>query len=595
MNKNPLKYFVLLLLLAVAMPGCDKDLISTDAGRLPDEAGMGMLSSTLRSDLSFTGITQINLTVEDAPTGILADRLCYKLSQPAAKEVKVTVTLEPGMSQEFLDQIKAENEVIGKWNPDHTEKKLMLRPTPFPAEHLRIEGDGILTVPAGKTESAAIGLKMLTQGLTVQLPTESLDAPGDYLVYELRLAVEKGEGEEKVRQILRYRVDVRQKAEEWEIPAPWNPSQTIKIPLDAEFFSVFYLNTETYQPLLAGIFRYEKTSRVTGQSEGQYLLGNIVNLKPATVGYEPASGRALFSLGNDLRYVLEHAGKYIRPLQERGQKVCLCIQGGGKGLGFCNMSDAQIADFTRQVKEVVELYRLDGINLWDEGSAYGKEGMPPVNTTSYPKLIERLRDVLPEGKLLTLVDKGEPTASFYDAGLCGGIEVGKCIDYAWHGYSDVVKRNEMTLMQIIDPWAADHPYCDPDFIRKPIAGLTPERYGSINIPRYEPAMDQGGEGSYSDMIGYTSPKRIVDWRVAGRKKNNIVVFGCDLIARMPGSFESGSIDELSSLGFVSDEGHTRLIIRPNGSKRWQGATASYIFGSIMKEYDGGGQFYSKDW
>ena len=33
------------------------------------------------------------------------------------------------------------------------------------------------------------------------------------------------------------------------------------------------------------------------------------------------------------------------------------------------MTDTQIADFTSQVKEVVELYKLDGINLWDQVSA----------------------------------------------------------------------------------------------------------------------------------------------------------------------------------------------------------------------------------
>ena len=57
-----------------------------------------------------------------------------------------------------------------------------------------------------------------------------------------------------------------------------------------------------------------------------------------------------------MRYVLGHATKYIRPLQDKGRKVCISIEGGGKGLGFCNLTDAQIADFTAQVKAVV--YRI---------------------------------------------------------------------------------------------------------------------------------------------------------------------------------------------------------------------------------------------
>ena len=63
---------------------------------------------------------------------------------------------------------------------------------------------------------------------------------------------------------------------------------------------------------------------------------------------------------------------------------------------------------------------------WDVGSGYDKAGMPPVNTTSYPKLIKSLRDAMPD-KMLTLVDKDEPTASFYDPALCEGIEVGNTL------------------------------------------------------------------------------------------------------------------------------------------------------------------------
>ena len=87
------------------------------------------------------------------------------------------------------------------------------------------------------------------------------------------------------------------------------------------------------------------------------------------------------------------------------------------------MNDTQIADFVRQVKDVIERYYLDGVNLWDEDSKYGKAGMPEMNTTSYPKLIKALREALPD-KVLTLVDKGDATEYFYDVNKCGGIEVG---------------------------------------------------------------------------------------------------------------------------------------------------------------------------
>ena len=63
--------------------------------------------------------------------------------------------------------------------------------------------------------------------------------------------------------------------------------------------------------------------------------------------YEAETGRAQLNLGNDKRYVLDHIDKYIRPLQDKGRKVCICLEGGGTGLGFCNLTAAQIVDFVR--------------------------------------------------------------------------------------------------------------------------------------------------------------------------------------------------------------------------------------------------------
>lgn len=123
-------------------------------------------------------------------------------------------------------------------------------------------------------------------------------------------------------------------------------------------------------------------------------VGNIINLRTVVLDYDAATGRALLNLGNDMRYVLDHTVKYIRPLQEHGSKVCISLEGGGSGLGFCNLTDEQIADFVAQVKAVIENYELDGINLWDRNAGYGKEGMPAVNTTSYPKLIKAMRESL---------------------------------------------------------------------------------------------------------------------------------------------------------------------------------------------------------
>lgn len=70
--------------------------------------------------------------------------------------------------------------------------------------------------------------------------------------------------------------------------------------------------------------------------------------------------------------------------------VCLSLEGNGSGLGFCNLTRRQIADFTAQVKACLELYDLDGVNFFDRNAGYGQvEGMPEMNTTSLSQADKR--------------------------------------------------------------------------------------------------------------------------------------------------------------------------------------------------------------
>ena len=80
----------------------------------------------------------------------------------------------------------------------------------------------------------------------------------------------------------------------------------------------FYLNTTDYQPLLADIWALEKIEMPSFQTLWKHLLGNIINLRVVRIGYDATTGRALLDLNSDIRYVLEHTDKYIRPLQDKG-------------------------------------------------------------------------------------------------------------------------------------------------------------------------------------------------------------------------------------------------------------------------------------
>lgn len=545
MKKNLIIHSICLLFMAAGWVGCEES-ITMDLAKLPDETSMDHTAGVLRSTSTLTNKIPVNLTEGDQSA---TEEIFYWLSQPA--ETAITVTA------------MADEKLVEEYNLKNNTKLASL-----PADNVQFEGGGGLSIASGKQESSKIKMTISTKDLEPGTP---------YLLSVTLAQAPTGTATQTEKQILYYGINIREKQTSV-IPYPGYPEMDIPS-LNANPFTVFYVNTSTYQPLIIGVFYFIRTDWTTWENT-EFIIGNIVNLKTVTVGYAPASKRALLNLDKDMRYVLEHADKYIRPLQDHGRKVCLCIQSGGQGLGFCNMDDAQIADFAQQVKEVIALYQLDGVNLWDEGSGYGEEGMPAANTTSYPKLIKALREALP-GKLLTLVDKGNPTASFHDATLSGGIEVGKFIDYAWHGY---VSNQEM--VQIVEPWESDHPYSE--YTRKPIAGLNPERYGSVNIPFY---LDK------STALITQMSEPIIKWRQAGRKKNNIIVYGNDAVGHEIGAYEQGmDVGISSSMLCVPDDG---LIWgqNPYPPYDWgaQMGPASYGLQFLNQYYNFTYRVYAKDW
>lgn len=551
----------MLALCAAGLTACEEDSIPLAVGDLLDESDYNNIAGSLRSKLSFSGETGIVLLTGDGTETKLMDELFYELNRPIDKDLEITLSLGQDLTEAFMaevDRLNTQIEAYRKLFPLTPLYEAAL----LPDDNITLS-EKTLTIPKGKS---------ISETIECAVSTDNLDLNTLYLLtINMELSTQNSPN---VPNILQYFINLRPNIRSWENTI--DPS--VEISLDTEFYTVFYVNTERYQPLIADVFLYGKTSLLTWETEKVCSFGNLVNLRQSTVSYAPSSGRSLLSLDSDLRYVLEHADKYIRPLQNRGRKVCLCIQGGGKGIGFCNMTDTQIADFTSQVKEVVELYKLDGINLWDEGSGYGKEGMPPMNTTSYPKLIKSLREAMPD-KLLTLVDKEGPTEYFHDVALCGGIEVGKYIDYAWHGY---FSYDEIT--QIIEPWETESPYSD--YKRKPIAGLTPEKYGSVNIAR-----QPGG-----DLI-LSGQRRVMKWKSEGRKKNNMIVFGFDLSANeQDGAYESHPHGlAFEYLNYFSDDGWIPQKNPFTGEIEEGEGKAFYMVSTNNMSYFHGFKFFWKDW
>ena len=543
MKKYTIKHLLFLLLLE-AMAGCTEDPISMAAGKLPDEVAMSKIGGILYSEKSLTNKLAIRLSKDETSA---TDAIYYTLTQPAASAVTVTAI--------------ADEKLVDIYNETNLTSLKAL-----PAANVQFEKGGTLTIAAGKQVSEKIKVTILTQGLeaetTYLLPLTIVQAPTDVQA-------------QNEKQVLYYGVSIREKLT---TIYPYNPQMPIAMPpMLPDLFAVFYVNTENYQPLIADVYGINKTN-TEDWSETLYTIGDIVNLRIVTVDYDSATKRALLNLSSDIRYVLENADKYIRRLQEHGRKVCICIEGGGKGLGFCNMSDAQIADFSNQVKDVIELYQLDGVNLWDRDSGYGKEGMPAINTTSYPKLIKALHEVLPDDKLLTLVDKDKPTEYFYDVNACGGIKVGEYIDYAWHGYV-----SEEEEVQIIEPWESEQSYSK--YTRRPIAGLAPEYYGKVNIPRYYTGTAQ---------LGNDSSKKLVMWKKEKERDNNILVFGNDLIANEQNQYEGAMLGTIFQIGFFMNDGKIwgTLPWGPEGFVNGDYMYDSqYLYYMLNQTYN----VYAKDW
>ena len=563
----------MLALCAAGLTACEEESIGLDAGTLQDEESFALIRSAMRSDHSFSGITKVDLFAAEEgedPETVLIDELFLTLDKPATGDVTAEITIGDTFTEEYLAEVERRNAQVKAYN-NYVNKfgssKLPLFDTAFlTTDNLQIDNT-TLTITAGKTVSENVQVKVTGKDLDPDT------------IYSLPLEIRQTDASGLVRthrqQYIIYINQEKVTIDYYEFP----PMKDIE--LDSDLFTVLYVNVEEWSPIAANILAYIRFNKENFTFTYK-TIGNIVNLRPAMVGYDQLTGRCLFSLSPDLRYVLENSARYIRPLQNMGRKVCVCIQGGGKGLGFCNMTDTQIADFSAQVKEVVELYGLDGINLRDEGSGYGKEGMPPMNTTSYPKLIKSLREAMPD-KLLTLVDKEEPTEYFHDVALCGGIEVGRYIDYAWHGYA---KENE--LYQIVEPWEADHPYSE--YTRQPIAGLSPERYGSIAIP----SQLIEGEGILTYEEKQQQTLNMFFWKRDGRMRNKILVIYADITGKRDGAYGGQPENLFSSPYLFMADSAAYYTQRPNGTWRQRTMKYSYLIKGLTT-HSHGYNTYKKDW
>ncbi len=482
MKTKNIKHTFVAFLCAAACAGftaCETDPVEMKGGKLPDKEAIEQVHGKLRGAASTEHSIDVLLTEGN---GFATKGFYFQQSQPTATGLSLAVWIDPTLLGDYNAVEEMERQLLPEANYEFPDGKT-------------------LDLSVDEQRSALKRIKFLASGLTA----------GEYV---LPLTVAE-EGKQDADKTLFYNVSVHQ---------PYTDEYALHDGHD--LFFIFYINTNDFQPLLVQDYIMEKKI-ARGSTVAWYdTVGNIINLRTVTIDYETTTGRARLNLGDDMRYVLDHADKYIRPLQDQNRKVCISLEGGGKGLGFCNLNDTQIVDFVAQVKAVVVEYGIDGINLWDRNAGYGKAGMPAMNTVSYPKLIKALREALGTDKLLTVTVYDKPTETFHDVEASGGIAVGDYVDYAWSGYN-----NNAETPQLLDPWHPELEYVSA-YTQKPIANLDPTKYGCINFPIYS--------SSVSDDINYKTyqmlTEDLVEW-VPNYRPSNIIVFD-DLHTNLQDSYEA---------------------------------------------------------
>ncbi len=453
------------MLSAIALTACEDDttIINPDPGHpstLPDEtAGATVLSSRYspNSDLVFFNIGESGNSGQEQTINGRKDYVKVLLSSPFDKDVVLRI----GMAQEYMSDAGYASGIILKFNKEHGYK------VTFPSyTDLTVNGDTYTTVKikAGSLESEEVELCFLRDNLSLEsylFPIQVTDQTTGELLCETNYIV----------------TPQKEKAE-----------------IIGKKPSVFigYIDTEVMNPLITDKFTYElsKDDFLTGEHiiiySGPFF--DILNVRTSLL--KNKDGNISIELTPDLEYVLKNRAKYIAPMQKEGLNVCLCIKGGNSGVGFSNMTDGQITQFCNIAKVLIDMYGLDGINLWDEGAGYDKEGAAPVKAESYAKLIKSIKTAMPD-KLLTLVDTRATTEALCDD--VEGIRVGDYIDYAWSSLEDYIA-----------------PY-EPDATIRPLANVEESKYGTFFMR--DPAMFSEEEsmmlfenpvfGPYLNMMKFT--------------------------------------------------------------------------------------------
>lgn len=411
--KQSLYSMVFYLLVMAGVMGCESNEISVTGGQMPETGGL---------DNTFAILTSVNNAKSKIPLNInkasATDGCCVKLTRPATQTMSFTV---------MVDESRVES-----YNKANDTQYSVL-----PTGYATLTKGGAITLDAGKIHSSEI---------FVTVDYDELLEPGIYL---LPLTVTKNSGEASIaedRQTIYYFVNVWPEFEknEYELRSK-------------EYIQIGYLDPEELNPLIVNEIYLEVSDMLSFDTPAWHdILFDIINLQGSTVEYGKDDNIKL-RLKEDLSYVLTNKKKYVMPLQAQGHKVCLSVSGGRQGIGFSNLTDDQCSSLVFQIKQIVEIYHLDGVNILDRNNLYNFSSEKLVSKNKLLNFMAALRTALPD-KLITFAESEETPSGLEQS--VDDIKLGDLVDFAWADEPN----------KVINPWLENTDY-------KPIAGLEKKQWG----------------------------------------------------------------------------------------------------------------------
>lgn len=186
--------------------------------------------------------------------------------------------------------------------------------------------------------------------------------------------------------------------------------------------TICYIEVNDNNPLNAGQY--------TMKSDGKSFI-DIVNLFAANINYNAETGRVYVLCNPNVQHILDNRDKYIKPLQDKGIKVCLSILGNHDIAAVSNLAPETARDFARELKVYVDTYGLDGVDFDDEWSDPDDgPGFTDPSGESLARLCYEVRKLMPD-KLCLVYAIG----SYYMPDVViEGMLPGDFIDYSYYPY-----------------------------------------------------------------------------------------------------------------------------------------------------------------